>query len=121
MDCKILWGEASVNEAIITGESAPVQKKINDKLIGGSVLENGTVKAYVTAVGENTVRSHILKMVKEAQTEKPPIQQLADKISAIFVPAVVGIALLTFIGNYLFTDVGFASSLLRSIAVLVIA
>jgi len=121
MDCKILWGEASVNEAIITGESAPVQKKINDKLIGGSVLENGTVKAYVTAVGENTVRSHILKMVKEAQTEKPPIQQLADKISAVFVPAVVGIALLTFIGNYLFTDVGFASSLLRSIAVLVIA
>jgi len=121
MDCKILWGEASVNESIITGESAPVQKKMNDKLIGGSVLENGTVKAYVTAVGENTVLSHILKMVKEAQTEKPPIQQLADKISAVFVPVVVGIALLAFIGNYFFTSVDFASSLLRSIAVLVIA
>lgn len=121
MDCKILWGEASVNEAIITGESAPVEKKMNDKLIGGSILENGTVKAYVTAVGENTVLSHILKMVKEAQTEKPPIQQLADKISAIFVPAVVGIALITFIGNYFFAEIGFASSLLRSIAVLVIA
>jgi Cu+-exporting ATPase len=121
MDCKILWGEASVNEAIITGESSPVKKMMNDKLIGGSVLENGTVKAYVTAVGENTVLSHILKMVKEAQAEKPPIQQLADKISAIFVPVVVGIALLTLIGNYFFTDIGFAQSLLRSIAVLVIA
>jgi Cu+-exporting ATPase len=121
MDCKILWGEASVNESIISGESLPVEKRMNDKLIGGSLLENGTVKAYVTAIGENTVLSNILKLVKEAQTEKPPIQQLADKISAIFVPAVVGIALLTFIGNYFFTDIGFASSLLRSIAVLVIA
>ena len=84
MDCKILWGEASINEAIISGESAPVEKRMNDKLIGGSTLDNGTVKAYVTAVGEDTVLSNILKMVKEAQTEKPPIQQLADKISAVF-------------------------------------
>ncbi|HRI20577.1 MAG TPA: cation transporter, partial [Panacibacter sp.] len=94
MDCKILWGEASVNEAIITGESIPVDKKMNDKLIGGSILENGTVKAYVTAAGEDTVMSNILKMVKEAQTEKPPVQQLADKISAIFVPVVVSIAVI---------------------------
>lgn len=121
MDCKILSGEASVNEAIITGESIPVNKKMNDKLIGGSVLENGIVKAYVTAVGEDTVLSNILKLVKEAQSEKPPVQQLADKISAIFVPTVVSIALITFLGNYFFTDIGFASSLLRSVAVLVIA
>lgn len=121
MDCKILWGTASVNEAIITGESAPVEKKMNDKLIGGSMMENGTVKAYVTAVGEETILSNILKMVKEAQTEKPPIQQLADKISAVFVPAVVSISLIAFLGNYFFTDIGFGSSLLRSIAVLVIA
>jgi Cu+-exporting ATPase len=121
MDSKILWGEASVNESIITGESTLVEKKMNDKLIGGSILENGTAKAYVTAVGENTVLSNILKMVKEAQTEKPPIQQLADKISAIFVPAVVGIAIIAFLGNYFLTDIGFAPSLLRSIAVLVIA
>jgi Cu+-exporting ATPase len=75
MDCKILWGDASVNEAIISGESAPVEKKMNDKLIGGSVLQSGTVKTMVTAVGEDTVLANILKMVKEAQTEKPPIQQ----------------------------------------------
>lgn len=121
MDCKILWGDASVNEAIITGESVPVEKKMNDKLIGGSIMESGTVKAYVTAVGEDTVLSNILKMVKEAQTEKPPVQQLADKISAVFVPVVIGIALIAFFANYFLTDNGFGSSLLRSIAVLVIA
>ncbi len=121
MDCKILWGDASVNEAIISGESAPVEKKMNDKLIGGSVLESGTVKTMVTAVGEDTVLANILKMVKEAQTEKPPIQQLADKISAIFVPAVISIALITFLINYFFGYQPFSNSLLRAIAVLVIS
>lgn len=121
MDCKVLWGEASVSEAIISGESAPVEKRMNDKLIGGSVLENGTVKTYVTAVGEDTVLANILKMVKEAQTEKPPVQQLADKISAIFVPVVISIALVTFLANYFIGDQSFSNSLLRSIAVLVIS
>ena len=121
MDCKILWGEASINEAIISGESAPVEKRMNDKLIGGSTLDNGTVKAYVTAVGEDTVLSNILKMVKEAQTEKPPIQQLADKISAVFVPMVISMALLTFLINYFFGHQPFSGSLLRAIAVLVIS
>jgi P-type Cu+ transporter len=121
MDAKVLWGEANVNESILTGESLPVEKKMNDKLIGGSIIESGTIKAYVTAVGEDTVLSSILKLVKEAQTEKPPIQQMADKISAIFVPVVVGIALLTLLANYFFTDIGFGASLLRSIAVLVIS
>ncbi len=121
MDCKILWGDASVNEAIISGESAPVEKKMTDKLIGGSVLESGTVKAMVTAVGEETVLANILKMVKAAQTEKPPIQQLADKISAIFVPAVISIAVVTFLINYFFGHQAFSNSLLRAIAVLVIS
>jgi Cu+-exporting ATPase len=121
MDCKILWGEASVNEAIISGESLPVEKKMNDILIGGSTVENGTIKAYVTAVGEDTVLSNILQLVKDAQTEKPPIQQLADKISAVFVPVVISIALFTFLANYFFGHQLFSDSLLRSIAVLVIA
>jgi Cu+-exporting ATPase len=121
MDSNILWGEGSVNEAIITGESVPVEKKMNDKLIGGSIMENGTVKAYVTAVGEDTVMGHILRMVRDAQSEKPPVQQLADKISAWFVPTVIGIAAITLAGNYFFTPHGFTESLMRSIAVLVIA
>jgi Cu+-exporting ATPase len=121
MDCKILWGEASVNEAIITGESVPIVKQMNDKLIGGSMIESGTIKAYVTAVGEDTVLANILKLVKNAQTEKPPVQQMADKISAIFVPLVVGIAVLTLLLNYFFGAHSFGDSLLRSIAVLVIS
>jgi Cu+-exporting ATPase len=121
MDCKILWGEASINEAILSGESGPVEKKMNDKLIGGSIVDNGTIKAYVTAVGEDTVLANILKMVKDAQTEKPPVQQLADRISAIFVPTVISIAILSFLINYFFAGQLFSDSLLRSIAVLVIA
>lgn len=120
-DCKILWGDSSVSEAIITGESAPINKKMNDRLIGGSTLVDGTVKAYVTAVGNDTVLSHILQMVRDAQTEKPPVQQLADKISAVFVPVVIGIAVLTFSVNYFAVHHSGTDSLLRSIAVLVIA
>ncbi len=121
IDCKILWGDASVNEAIITGESVPVEKKMNDKMIGGSVLANGTVKAQVTATGDETVLAHIIKMVQDAQAEKPPMQQMADRISAIFVPAVVSIALLTIVGNYFIGNHLFGESLLRGIAVLVIS
>lgn len=119
-DCKILWGEADVNEAIITGESIPLHKAGKDKLIGGSLIENGTVKAYVTAAGNDTILSGIINLVKQAQGEKPPVQQLADKISAIFVPAVLAIALVTLAVNWIVIK-EFTPSLMRSIAVLVIA
>ncbi len=120
IDCKILWGEVEVNEAIITGESVPVHKKAKDKLIGGSVISDGTVKAQVTAVGDDTVLSGILNMMRHAQGEKPPVQQLADKISAIFIPIVLGIAAITLIANWIVLH-EFTSALMRSIAVLVIA
>ena len=120
IDCKILWGDATVNEAIITGESTPVHKIARDKLIGGSILENGTVKAQVMATGDDTVLSQILTMVKKAQGEKPPVQKMADKISAIFVPLVLAIALITFIASWYFLG-SFQPALMRSIAVLVIA
>ena len=119
-DVKILWGEASVSEAIITGESNPVLKKAKDKLIGGSLVIDGTVKAQVIAAGDDTVLASILRLVQRAQGEKPPVQKLADKISGIFVPAVVGIALITFLVNYFVLD-SFTAALMRSIAVLVIA
>jgi len=121
MDCKILWGEANVNESIVTGESVPVHRTMKDPLLGGSTIENGTLKAYITAVGDDTVLANILKMVKAAQGEKPPVQILADKISAVFVPLVLGIAFITLIGNYYFTAIGFGESMLRAIAVLVIS
>ncbi|MFT3979638.1 MAG: cation-translocating P-type ATPase [Ferruginibacter sp.] len=121
IDAKILWGDAMVNEAIITGESIPVSKTQKDFLIGGSVLESGLVKAQVTATGKNTVLSGILKMVEDAQGEKPPLQKLADKISAIFVPLIIGIAVLTFLLNYFAFDKTVGVSMMRSIAVLVIS
>src|SRR6476660_9496369 len=120
MDCKILWGDVHVNEAIITGESAPVHKHPKDKLIGGSVIQDGTVKAQVTAVGSDTVLSGIINLVKQAQGDKPPVQQLADRISAIFVPVVIGIAVITLAVNWIIIK-DFTPSLMRSIAVLVIA
>lgn len=120
IDCKILWGDVHVNEAIITGESLPIHKKAKDQLIGGSVITDGSVKAQVTAVGQDTVLSGILNMVKQAQGEKPPVQVLADKISAVFIPVVLGIALLTFILSWVYLK-EFTPALMRSIAVLVIA
>jgi P-type Cu+ transporter len=120
IDCKILWGDVQVNEAIITGESVPVHKVAKDKLIGGSLISNGTVKAQVTAVGNDTVLSGIINMVRQAQGEKPPMQLLADKISGIFIPVVLGIAVVTLIGNWIYLK-DFTPALMRSIAVLVIA
>jgi len=119
-DCKILWGDVHVNEAIITGESVPVHKKKKDTLIGGSILSEGTAKAQVTATGGDTVLSGILNLVKQAQGEKPPVQLLADKISGIFIPVVLGIAALTLIVNW-FVLQEFTPALMRSIGVLVIA
>ncbi len=120
-DSKILWGDAYVSEALLTGESKPIHKQKKDSLIGGSLFTDGTVKAQVTAVGKDTVLSNILNLVKQAQGEKPPIQQLADKISAVFVPVVIGIAALTFVLNYFAFDISATNSLMRSIAVLVIS
>ena len=119
-DCKILWGNASVNESIITGESLPLEKHPKDLLIGGSMLADGTVKAQVTAAAADSALANIVNLVKQAQGEKPPVQQMADKISAIFVPAVIGIAVLTFIINYFILQ-DFTASLMRGIAVLVIS
>ena len=127
IDCKILWGDAHVNESLLTGESIPVHKLAKDNIIGGSIVESGSLKAQVTATGNDTVLAGILNLVKQAQGEKPPIQHLADKISGIFVPLVVGIGLLTFIGNYIYlanlpqAEHVFTHALMRSIAVLVIA
>lgn len=120
-DCKILWGECAADESLLTGESIPVPKQKKDSLIGGSVLQSGTVKAQVTAAGEDTVLSGILKMVSDAQGEKPPVQKMADRISAIFVPVVLSIAVVTLLINYFAVSVSFTDALMRSIAVLVIA
>jgi P-type Cu+ transporter len=119
-DCKILWGEATVNEAIITGESLPLTKQPKDSLIGGSMLVDGTIKAQVTASAKESVLANIVNLVKQAQGEKPPVQQMADKISAVFIPIVLGIAAITLAVNWIVLK-EFTPALMRCIAVLVIA
>ncbi|WP_276485342.1 heavy metal translocating P-type ATPase [Paraflavitalea pollutisoli] len=119
-DCKILAGDATVNESLLTGESLPVHKKSKDTLIGGSLVVDGTVRAQVTAEAKDSVLANIINLVKRAQGEKPPVQQMADKISAIFVPVVLSIAAVTLIVNWIVLH-DFTASLMRSIAVLVIA
>lgn len=119
-DCKILSGTASVNESLITGESLPVDKQPKDTLIGGSLLNEGNVRAMVTAEAKDSVLSNIINLVKQAQGDKPPVQKLADRISAIFIPVVLVIAALTFIINFIILG-EFTPSMMRMIAVLVIA
>jgi P-type Cu+ transporter len=119
-DGKILWGEGQVDEAIMTGESMPVYKKSKDQLVGGSVLVDGSLKVQVSAAAKDSVLSNMIDLVKRAQQDKPAIQLLADRISAIFVPVVIGIAILCFLLNYVILH-DFGSSIMRSIAVLVIA
>jgi Cu+-exporting ATPase len=118
-DGEVVKGESSVNEAMITGESMPVSKKIGDKVIGGTINESGTLTIKVTKIGSETMLSQIIKLVEEAQGSKAPIQKLADQVSAYFVPVIILIAIATFIFWLNFSGLNFA--LLSAIAVLVIA
>lgn len=120
LDCKILSGEVEVNESIITGESVPVFKKENDELIAGSTILKGNAEAYVIRKKSETILAQIVEIVKKAQRDKTEIQKLGDKISAVFVPTVILIAIITYLVNYwLFKDASI--SILRAIAVLVIS
>ncbi|MEZ4984887.1 MAG: cation-translocating P-type ATPase [Saprospiraceae bacterium] len=120
-DAIVEQGETFVDESMLTGESMPVAKTIGAELIGGSLLQQGHVQARIIAVGKDTVLSQMVELVKTAQQDKPPIQQLADKVSAIFVPVVVGIALLTFLVSYWGLGIPAGQALLNAIAVLVIS
>jgi P-type Cu+ transporter len=121
VDGVLLEGHGSMDESMISGESIPVEKMNGDRLVGGTVVMDGSFKMKATAIGKETVLSGIIEMVKNAQRDKPQLQTLADKISAVFVPVVVGIALLTFAISFWFAGLGFQPSLMHSIAVLVIA
>ncbi len=120
-DGKVMEGEGYVDESMLTGESIPVAKKPGDKVVGASVVGRGQMTVEVEATGEATVLSNIIKMVKNAQADKPDIQRLADKISAVFVPLVIGIAILTFTVSVLAFDISYTRALMNSIAVLVIS
>lgn len=122
VDGIILKGTTSIDESMLTGESIPVDKQINDKVIGATINQNGAIVIQATQVGNDTALANIIKVVEQAQGSKAPIQRLADQISGYFVPTVIGIALLTFIIWITLVHFGeFESALVAAISVLVIA
>jgi Cu+-exporting ATPase len=121
LDGTILDGEALVDESMITGESVPVEKQKGFAVIGGTLLVNGTLRMQVDKVGEDTVLAGIIRLVKTAQKNKPNIQKLGDRVSAIFVPVVLAIAIITFLISWLMVHLPVHQALMSSIAVLVIA
>ena len=121
LDGEIVSGHATIDESMLSGESIPIDKKEGNPVFGSSVLKSGNIRIKVTATGKDTMLEKMIQLVKDAQQEKPDIQRLADQISAVFVPAVLGIALLTLLISYFVFNVPFSQALMNSIAVLVIS
>lgn len=121
-DGKIILGQGSVDESMMTGESLPIEKAIGNQVVGGTISLTGSMDLEVTKVGGDTVLARIIRTVEDAQTHKAPIQRLADQISSIFVPTVLAISGVTFLGWYFWGNPGdLESALIHSVAVLVIA
>jgi Cu+-exporting ATPase len=120
MDGLLQEGQTQVDESMLTGEPLPVTKQPGDKLTGGSINGDGRVVLQVSAVGSESVLAHIIRLVEDAQAAKAPIQRLVDQVSAVFVPVVLAIGLLTLLG-WLWVGVGMETALIHAVAVLVIA
>lgn len=120
-DGKIIEGKSFLDESMVTGEAMPVTKMPGDSVIGATINHNGTFLFKVTKVGTDTVLSHIAAMVKEAQHSRAPIQKTVDKLTTIFVPLVLVIAIVTFLTWFVFVGSDFATALEYSVAVLIIA
>jgi Cu+-exporting ATPase len=121
VDGIVIEGHSAVDEAMLTGESLPVDKGPGDEVVGGTINKQGLLKFEATRVGSQTALAQIIRLVEEAQGSKAPIQRLADRVAAVFVPTVIGLALLTFLAWYFIGDVGFTESMIYMVAVLVIA
>ncbi|MEW6083315.1 MAG: heavy metal translocating P-type ATPase [Chloroflexota bacterium] len=130
VDGVVVEGRSAVDESMLTGESMPVEKKQGDAVVGATLNKLGALKFEATKVGKETALARIIKLVEDAQGSKAPIQKLADQVSAVFVPVVIAIALITFavwyfivpqFTTYQFSDTAFTTALINMVAVLVIA
>ena len=121
VDGKIITGYSSVDESMITGESIPVEKKPGDNVTGATLNKTGSFQFQATRVGAATTLAQIIRLIEEAQGSKAPIQGLADRISSVFVPTVLGLAVATFLVWYFFLGAGLTFSLMTFAAVIVIA
>ncbi|HDR8910302.1 TPA: copper-translocating P-type ATPase [Burkholderia multivorans] len=120
VDGRVVSGRSHVDESLITGESLPVPKDDGDAVTAGSINGEGALVVETTAIGAETTLARIIRLVESAQAEKAPIQRLVDRVSAVFVPAILGIAVLTLVG-WLLAGAGAETAILNAVAVLVIA
>lgn len=120
VDGEVVEGESALDESMFTGESVPVDKAVGDRVAGATINASGVLTVLTSAVGTDTALSHIVKLVEDAQTGKTEVQRLADRVSAVFVPAVIGIALATF-GLWSLVSSNPTQGLLAAVAVLIIA
>ncbi|MFZ2984733.1 MAG: heavy metal translocating P-type ATPase, partial [Candidatus Moraniibacteriota bacterium] len=121
VDGKIMKGSSAVDESMITGESLPIEKNVGDMVVGGTINKTGSFEFEATRVGSETTLAQIIRLIEEAQGSKAPIQNFADNISAWFVPAVIGIAILTFLVWYFILGSTLAFALMAFTSVIVIA
>jgi P-type Cu+ transporter len=122
VDGEIVRGNSSVDESMITGESIPVDKQIGSEVIGATINLSGSFTFQATKIGKQTLFAQIIKLVEDAQTSKAPIQQFADKVASVFVPAVIGIAVISFAGWWLFgPDQSLIHAIFSAVAVLIVA
>ncbi len=121
VDGKIVEGETAIDEALVTGESLPVSKKVGDKVTGGSINQSGTVKFRADAVGANTVLAQIIKLVEMAQNSKAPGQRIADKAAGWLVIIAIGAGLVTFLGWFVVAEASFLTALTFAVAAVVVA
>jgi Cu+-exporting ATPase len=120
LDGIIIEGSSDIDESMLTGEGLPVAKREGENAFGGTINKDGQLKIKITQTGANTILAKIIKTVEEAQNFKAPMQRLADKISGIFVPAVIGVAFLTFIG-WFFYNHNFTMAIINAVTVLIIS
>ena len=126
VDGKVIWGSALIDESMLTGESSPINKALEDRVIGGTILKSGSVKMQATSVGDDMLISQIIELVRNAEENKPEIQRIGDKVSGVFVPIVLLIAILTYffsanVISYFSIEAVISDPFLRAIAVLVIS